>query len=228
MKENVISYTHVPQEKVKVVPLGTNLEQFDPSRHNKNEARISFGLPLDGLTIGVLGRLDKLKGQDILLRAIPEVVKQHPNVLFLIAGEETSGEHGYKEYLMKLCRQLDIERFVKFLPFMDDVPRLMSALDVFVLPSFSETFGLVLVEAMAMELSIIATNAGGVPEIITNGKTGLLIKPHDSAAVSQAIHRLLSDSALRLSLGHVAREEALKRYDFENCVESLLGSLATL
>ena len=228
MKEDVLSYTRMPHEKVKVVPLGTDLQQFNPSHFNKNEARAIFGLPTQGFTIGVLGRLDKLKGQHILLRAIPEVVRQHPDVMFLIAGDETIGEHGYKEYLMRLSRRLDIERYVKYIPFTNDVPRLMAALDVFVLPSFSETFGLVVVEAMAMERPIIATNAGGLPEIITNGKTGLLIKPHDATAVAWAIHRVLSDAALRSSLGHLAREEALKRYDFDNCVDALLGSLATI
>jgi D-inositol-3-phosphate glycosyltransferase len=228
MKEDVLSYTRVPRNKVKVVPLGTDLRQFDPSHYNKNEARALFGLPLEGYIIGVLGRLDKLKGQHILLRAVPEVVRQHSNVTFLIAGDETAGEQGYKEYLLKLCRELDIERYVKYLSFTDDVPRLMTALDIFVLPSFSETFGLVVVEAMAMERPIIATNAGGLPEIITNGKTGLLIKPRDATAVALAIHRILSDSALRLSLGHLAREEALKRFDFDNCVNSLLVSFASL
>ena len=228
MKEDVLSYTCMARDKVQVVPLGTDLQQFDPSRYNKNDARTFFGLPSKGYTIGVLGRLDKLKGQHILLRAVPEVLKQHPNVMFLIAGDETAGEHGYKDSLMKLCRTLDIERYVKYLPFTDDVPRLMTALDVFVLPSFSETFGLVVVEAMAMQRPIIATNAGGLPEIITNGKTGILIKPRDATAVANAIHRVLSDSALRSSLGQLAREEALKRYDFDQCIDSLLGSLATL
>jgi len=228
MKKDVLSYTRMPQEKVKVVPLGTDLQQFDPSRYNKNDARTFFGLPNNGYTIGVLGRLDKLKGQHILLHAVPEVVRQHTDVMFLIAGDETDREHGYKEYLMRLCHSLDIEQYIKYIPFTDDVPRLMAALDVFVLPSFSETFGLVVVEAMAMGKPIIATNAGGLPEIITNGKTGLLVKPHDATAVALAIHRVLSDSALRLSLGHLAREEALRRYDFNRCIDSLLGSLANL
>ncbi len=104
----------------------------------------------------------------------------------------------------------------------------MAALDVFVLPSFSETFGLVVVEAMAMGRPIIATNAGGLPEIITNGKTGLLVQPQDATAVAWAIHRILADAALRQSLGRLAREEAVKRYDFDSCVDSLLGSLASL
>ena len=123
---------------------------------------------------------------------------------------------------MNLCRELDIERYVKFLPFTDDVPRFMSALDIFVLPSYSETFGLVVVEAMAMQLPIIATNAGGVPEIITNNKTGLLIEPRNAALLTSAICRLLNDTALRLSLGCLARKEALQQYDFDSCVNSLL------
>ncbi len=163
MKEDVISCTRVSIEKVKVIPLGIDLQKFNPSSYNKNISRTSFELPLDSFIIGVIGRLDKQKGQHILLRAVPEIIKQHQNVIFLIAGDETAGEHGYREFLLNLCRELDIERFVKFLPFIDDVPRLMSALDAFVLPSFSETFGLVVLEAMAMQLPIIATNAGGVP-----------------------------------------------------------------
>jgi D-inositol-3-phosphate glycosyltransferase len=228
MKKDVLSYTRVSCEKVTVVPLGTDLQKFNPSHYTKHEARAFFGLPHKGYTVGVLGRLDNLKGQHILLRAVPEVLKQHPNVMFLIAGDETAGQHGYKDYLLKLCRDLDIERYVKYLPFTADVPHLMAALDVFVLPSFSETFGLVVVEAMAMQRPIIATNAGGLPEIITNGITGLLIKPRDANSVAWAIHRVLSDSALRLSLGHLAREEALKRYDFDSCVDSLLRSFAKL
>ena len=226
MKEDVLTFTRMPAEKVTVVPLGTDLQRFDPSHYNKDEARVFFELPHDGYIVGVLGRLDKLKGQDILIQAVPEVVRQHPNVTFLIAGDETAGEHGYKEYLKALCRKLDIEQYVKYIPFTEDVPRLMAALDVFVLPSFSETYGLVVVEAMAMEKPVIATNAGGPPEIISNGKTGLLVEPRDVTALAGAIHRILSDSDLCLSLRHSAREEALKRFDFDTCVETLLGSIA--
>jgi glycosyltransferase involved in cell wall biosynthesis len=228
MKNDVLAFTRMHRDKVKVVTLGTDLHQFNPSHFKKIEAQKYFGLPPEKKIVGVLGRLDKLKGQDIFLRAVPEVMKQHPNVLFLVAGDETAGEHGYKEYLTDLCRLLGIERFVKFLPFTEDVPQLMAALDVFVLPSFSETYGLIVVEAMAMGRPIIATNAGGLPEIITNEKTGLLIRPKDVNEVARAIHRILTDNALRTSLGHSARKEALKNYDYDQCVDSLLVSLAGL
>jgi len=228
MKDDVITFTRMPPERVKVVPLGIDLHRFNPSRFKKKDAQQYFGLPHNKKIVGVLGRLDKLKGQHILLQAVPEVVKRHPHVLFLLAGDETTGEHGHKKYLMDLCRSLNIERYVTFLPFTEDVPRMMAALDVFVLPSFCETFGLVVVEAMAMQRPIIATNAGGVPEIITNGKTGLLIKPQNAKDTARAIHRMLSNTALRTSLARSARTVALKRYDFDRCVDSLLGSLARL
>ena len=161
MRNDVLASTRVPGEKVKVVALGADLHQFNPSHINKSDAQMYFGLPQDKNIVGVLGRLDKVKGQHIVLQAIPEVVKQHPNTFFLIAGDETAGEHGYRDYLLELSRSLKIERYLKFIPFIEDVPRFMAALDLFVLPSFSETFGLVLVEAMAMERPIIATNSGG-------------------------------------------------------------------
>jgi glycosyltransferase involved in cell wall biosynthesis len=228
MREDVLTFTRMPREKVKVLPLGADLHQFNPAHFTKREARAFFGLPSGKKIIGVLGRLDPQKGQEILLRAVPEVMKKHRDVLFVIAGDETAGEQGYKAHLEDVCRAFAIEPYVKFLPFTDDVPHLMAALDIFALPSFSETFGLVVVEAMAMERPIIATNAGGLPEIITNGKTGLLIEPRDANAVARAIHRVLSDNVLRISLAHSARAEAVRRYSLEICVDALLGSLAAI
>lgn len=228
MRDDVLTYTRMPREKVKVVPLGTDLRKFDPSQYEKSSTRAHFGLPHHKRIVGVLGRLDAQKGQDIVLRAVPKVIRQHPDAYFLIVGDETVGEAGYGKYLQGLCVSLGIEDHVRFLPFTDDVPHLMAALDVFTLPSFSETFGLVVVEAMAMERPVIATNAGGIPEIITNGKTGLLIQPRDSNALAHAIHRILSDRSLRSSLAHSARVEALDRYDFDACVDALLGAFSTV
>ena len=96
MRKNVLSCTRMAGAKVKVVPLGTDLHRFDPALFNQREARSFFGLPHDKKIIGVLGRLDPGKGQEVLLRAIPEVAKHHPEILIVIAGDETAGEPGYK------------------------------------------------------------------------------------------------------------------------------------
>ncbi|MGH2567734.1 MAG: glycosyltransferase family 4 protein, partial [Bacteroidota bacterium] len=233
MKEEVLKFTRMPREKVDVVPLGVDLTRFDPSRYKRSEARAFFGLPQKGFLIGVLGRLDRQKGQEVLLRSVSEVVERHPDAHFIIAGDETvgeprSGNPGYKAHLENLCRTLSIERHVTFMPFIDDVPRFMAALDLVVLPSFAETYGLVVIEAMAMEKPVIATNAGGVPEIITDGKTGLLVEPRDSKALSRAILRVLDDAELGKSLARSARTEALRSYDENACVDQLLRLIAAV
>jgi D-inositol-3-phosphate glycosyltransferase len=222
MKENVLAFTRMPAEKVKVVPLGTDLERFDPARYSKKESRLFFGLPEEKRVFGVLGRIDSGKGQEIIIQAMPDLVKRHPEILLVIAGEETAGERGHKKHLEKLCRTLGLESYVRFIPFTEEVPRFMSALDILVLPSFGETFGLVLIEAMAMEKPVIATNAGGVPEIITDGRTGLLIEPRNINAVGSALEKLLGDEALCRSLGTSARAEALQRFSISRCVDMLL------
>ncbi len=228
MRENVLACTRMAGAKVKVVPLGTDLHRFVPAHFNQPEARSFFGLPHDKKIIGVLGRLDAGKGQEVLLRAIPGVMKRHPEILIVIAGDETAGEPGYKAYLEKICKTIRIDQNVKFLPFTDAVPQLMAALDIFVLPSFAETYGLVVIEAMAMEKPVIATNAGGLPEIIIDGKTGLLVEPRSVEAVANAIDKILGNDELRISLGHSAREDALRRFSMDSCVDELLGLLAPL
>ncbi|HLP15879.1 MAG TPA: glycosyltransferase family 4 protein [Bacteroidota bacterium] len=228
MKNEVLAFTRIPREKVTVVPLGTDLARFNPSCFNSAEAREYFALPAEKKIVCVVGRLDPQKGQDVLLRAIPEVVKEHSNVLFLIAGEETEREPGYRKYLDALCRDLGVGSFVRFMKFTDEVPKLMAAIDILALPSFSETYGLVLIEAMAMEKTIIATNAGGVPEIITNNKTGLLIAPHDEISLARALRRVLGDNELSRELARSGHTEALRRYDWNSCVDLLLNKVATL
>lgn len=228
MKKDVLECTRVPEGKIKVVPLGIDVRQFNPKEFKKAESRRHFELPRKSCIVGVLGRLDKLKGQHVLLQAIPEILKRRPDAYFLIAGDETAGASGYKEYLKELCRTLNIGRSVKFLPFMEDVPRLMVALDVFVLPSFSETYGLVVLEAMAMQIPVIATEAGGVPELVKHGKTGMLIKPNDVVAITRALQRILGNEKLRNSFGRAARADVLKRFDSDACVDALLKSLASV
>jgi len=228
MKQDTIASTRMSPKKIEVVPLGTDIRKFDPSLYSRRAARMKFGLSAKGTIIGVLGRLDKLKGQDDLLRAVPAVVKKHRNVLFLIAGDETAGEHSFKDFLTDLSRSFQIDPWVKFIPFTTSVADLLAAIDIFVLPSHSETFGLVVLEAMAMGKPVIATNAGGVPEIVTDRKTGLLVPPRDSGALSSALNRLLSRAATRASLGRAAYAEARKRFDFDQCVDALLGLIAKI
>ena len=176
----------------------------------------------------MLGRLDPQKGQEEFLRALPLVLEQRPDVCFVIAGDETSGEEGYKRYLINLSYELHVNEHVHLFPFTEDVAEFMAAIDIFVLPSYRETFGLVLIEAMAMEKPVIATDAGGVPEIVEDGRDGLLVPPRDEKALAEAILLLLENSSLRRSLSKRARADVLKRFDSTHCVDQLVLSLDSL
>ena len=228
MKEEVPKHTRVPERLVKVVPLGRDTHVFDPQRYDQLLVRRRFDLPLDRPIVAMLGRLDHQKGQEEFLRSLRFVADHHPDVLYLIAGDETQGEGGYRRYLVNLANELGFEDRVSFLPFTEDVPEFLAAIDVFVLPSYSETFGLVLIEAMAMEKPVVATSAGGVPEIVENGRDGLLIPPREEKALADAINMLLDDPSLRISLSRHARQDVLLRFDSRRCVDQLVYSLDSL
>lgn len=228
MREEVLEHTRVPDHLVKVVPLGRDTKLFDPHRYDQTKARREFGLPTDKTIVAMLGRLDPLKGQEEFLKSYIDVAKHHPDVLYLIAGDETQGEAGYRSHLMNMVQQLGIQEHVRILPFTRHVPEFMAAIDVFVLPSYSETFGLVLIEAMAMERPVVATSAGGVPEIVENGKDGILVPPRDEKALSRAINKLLDDPSLRKAMSRLARQDVLRRFDAKKCVDQLVVSLDSL
>jgi D-inositol-3-phosphate glycosyltransferase len=228
MKQEVLEHTHVPEKIIRVVPLGRDTHLFDPRLYNQRNARRKYNLPLDKRIVGVMGRLDPQKGQEEFLRSLPLVLEQQRDVSYVIAGEETRGETGFRRHLINLTYELGIQDRVHFLPFTEDVPEFMAAIDMFVLPSYSETFGLVLIEAMAMEKPVVATSAGGVPEIIEDGRDGLLIPPRDERALADAIILLLNNSSLRKSISKHARRDALIRFDVTHCVDQLVLSLDSL
>jgi glycosyltransferase involved in cell wall biosynthesis len=228
MKQEVLEHTRMPQERISIIPIGTDMHRFDPSLFDQRTTRKQFTIPQSKLVVGVLGRLDPQKGQEEFIRTIPILLKHQTNLHFVIAGDETGGQHGFKKKLRDLSIELGVNDEIQFLPFTDAVPEFMSAIDIFVLPSHAETFGFVLVEALAMGKAIVATNSGGVPEIITDNSTGLLVPSLDGQALADAILRLLKDQRLRSSFSSEARADALKRFDVARCVDQLVISLDTL
>ena len=228
MKQEVLEHTRVPEQLIRVVPLGSDTHLFDPKLYDQRKARRKYNLPLDKRIVGVMGRLDPQKGQEEFLRSLPLVLEEQDDVCYVIAGEETRGETGFRRHLVNLTYELGIQDRVHFLPFTEDVPEFMAAIDMFVLPSYSETYGLVLIEAMAMGKPVVATSAGGVPEIVQDGLDGLLIPPRDERALAEAIVLLLKNSSLRSLLSKHARRDALTRFDASRCIDQLVLSLDAL
>jgi len=228
MQQEVLEHTRMNAERISVIPIGTDMDRFDPSRYDQRITRRQFDIPQEKRVIGVLGRLDPQKGQEEFIRAIPMLLEHHPDVHFVIAGDETQGQFGFKKKLQDLSAELGVSDKIQFLPFTNAVPEFMSAIDLFILPSHTETFGFVLVEALAMGKAIVATRSGGVPEIITDGATGLLVPPRDVSALAGAIMRVLNDHQLCSAFSLAARADALKRFDVVLCIDQLVELLDAL
>ncbi len=174
----------------------------------RRAVRSELEIPQDAMVMGVFGRVDDGKGQHVLIQASSQILQEVDSAWFLFVGEVKDSE---KERLLTMARNAETACRVRFTGVRDDVPRLMAATDIAVHPSKTESFGMVIAEAMMLGLPVIATRAGGIPELIEDGVTGLLTE-RDPAAVGSAIVALCRNRDLRVSMGAAARERALSLF----------------
>lgn len=181
------------------------------------EARAELRLP-EATIVGVFGRLAPWKGQHVLLEALPQL----PGVHALLVGNALFGEHSYVERLHTLARDLEVADRVHFLGFRSDIPRLMGLTDAVVHTSISpEPFGRVIVEGMLAGRPVVASRAGGAPEIVEDGVTGRLVSPGDAREVAAAI-RDVTSPGVGAALGSAGRARAKAHFS----LESMLAQVA--
>lgn len=204
----------LPEERIKIIYNGIDVKRYTiPIEKNVLREKLKFpkNLPI----IGMIGRLSKVKEIPILLDAVPFILKEFPKSLFVLVGD--GKERGYLE---KLVESKNLKKSVCFLGSRSDVPEILNAIDCVVLPSLVEGFPRVLLEAFASKTPIIATPAGGVPEILRDGINGLLIPFSNPAQLAQAVNKTLfyPDEAKKRS------EEAFKniqKFSLENWVAEI-------
>lgn len=177
------------------------------------QVRAEFGWNDEVWLVGLVARVEAWKGQRILLQALARVRADLPQLRALIIGAPGPHSGAYWDELQQMTRDLDLSEIVRFTGFRSDAPRLVGALDVLVHCSTTpEPFGRVLIEAGALARPVIASNAGGVPEIVVDGVTGLLVPPGDPAALAAALRRLAADRALAASLGQAAQHHVAEHF----------------
>ena len=199
--KSILINAGVPQEKIDVVYSGIDTEKFDnmsDTLYLSEEFNLSKYTPI----IGTIAHLTDHKGHKYLLSAVPDVLKTFPDALFLIIGE---GE--LEEDLKKQVKKLDITGNVVFTGFRKDIGELLSIMDLFVLSSHLEGLCTSLMDAMLMKLPVVATTAGGIPEVVVDKGTGILVPPKNSKDLADAIIQLLSNKEEAGEMG----ERGLKR-----------------
>lgn len=189
----------------------------EPAAGADHNALREFGL-LDRPTVGLFGRITPWKGQHVLVEAVERI----PDLQAIIVGDATYQDGSYFDRIRAMVEERKLSDRVKFLGFRKDVRRLMAAVDIVAHTSTDpEPFGRVIVEGMALGRPVVATEGGGVGEIIESGKTGLLYPPGDSAALAEALRSMLDDPALTARLAAEGRRTVAARFSITRSVDDL-------
>ena len=212
--KNLMLNYKVPYNKIAYVPNGVDTDIFTPIP--KEKARGILGLEDDLKYVLFVGRLDYMKGLTTLIKSFKYVVNKNQNVRLIVVGTSS-----LQSYLEQLVMTIGLKNHVIFAGFQPDLHLWYSSADIFVLPSYEDTFPVALLEAMSSGLPCIATKVGGVPEIITKD-VGILIPPRNHFLLSHAILKLLSDDQLRESLGKQARIRILANFSLWKLGERLI------
>ncbi|MAH85567.1 MAG: glycosyl transferase [Magnetovibrio sp.] len=220
----------IPANRIKIIPRGVDLDRFDPSRVSAERVinlatkwRLTDGVPV----IMLPARLTRWKGQDVLIKAISEI--KHRDIRCLIVGS-TQGHSRYHSELETLVIRHKLEQIVRIVDHCDDMPAAYMLSDAVVSASTDpEAFGRVIVEAQALGRPVIATNHGGAIESVIDGKTGWLVPPHDTGALTAALEKVLSlDENERSNLSRAAQNNVRENFSKQTMCEKTLDVYNTV
>jgi L-malate glycosyltransferase len=196
-----------------------DLARLDPGAIDRDEARSRLALGRDDWALAQIGQITPWKGQEEAIRALARIRRTHQSAVLLLVGEAkfvaAATRHDNRSYLRRLhglVAELGLGSTVRFLGEREDVPEILRACDVALLPSWDEPFGRAVVEAMAIGTPIVATSVGGPAEIIRDGVDGLLVAPRRADLLATAICGLLEDSTRRDSIAAAGRGTAARRF----------------
>jgi glycosyltransferase involved in cell wall biosynthesis len=227
----------VPGSAPEVLYNGVDLRRFNPARHDRAAARAAFAVPTGDVALGVVAQITPWKGQEEAMRTTVALRAMGLPVQLLLAGSAVFvtprtryDNRSYEEKLRRLASSLGLGAAVRFLGQQAEIPRLLRALDMLLVPSWEEPFGRVVVEAMAMGVPVAATTVGGPREILLEGESGVLLPPREPEAWAVALAPLLRDRARLAAMGQAARRRAQQQFALEGLTAQLTevyGGLTT-
>jgi glycosyltransferase involved in cell wall biosynthesis len=211
VRHDLVERFHIaPSEKTVVVSLGFDLSPYLSSHRKDAILRRSLGLAADTPLVGIVGRMVPVKNHALFLEAAREVHRHRPQVHFVLVG---GGE--LQPELRRLAEQLGLREVVHFVGWQRQMERVYPDLDALVLTSKNEGTPVVLIEAMACGVPVVATRVGGVPDVVEHGRTGLLVPANDVEGVASAVLDLLEDRRQAQRLGRAGRESVRERFSVQ-------------
>ncbi|KAA3618742.1 MAG: glycosyltransferase [Calditrichaeota bacterium] len=212
LSEQLAERIGYPKEKIHTLVNGVDLKKFADSTHFNGYKKL-VDLPEDTPVFGSVGRLVEVKNYPLLLRAAKKVIAKIPHARLLLVGAGPL----YPE-TKALIRELGIEKNTIFIRWRKNIPAYIRAMDVFILPSFSEGMSNTILEAMACSRSVIATDVGGNPELVSHNKTGLLVPSDDDEAMAAAIVDLLENTEKRRRFAVAGRQKVEQKFTFKQMI----------
>lgn len=211
---------HIPPEKITVIPRGVDTATL-PDPEERGEVRrsvlLEFGLSEDTLLLFNIGRQVAQKGQIYVVRAMPEILENLPNAVFLSAGSAGAKTSP----ITTESAELGLADSVRLIGVRPDIPRLLAAADIFVFPSLYEGLGVSLLQAMASGLACVTTDRPPMTEVVSDRDTGLLVSAQDPAAIAKAVVELGTDHELRRRLGEAARQRMIDDFNSDDVAHEI-------
>ncbi len=218
-KKDHILFKITDEDKFSVIYSGIELNTLkESSSEEKQNLKKELGIPENSLIVGTAGRLVPVKGPECLVKAAKYIISKYPDTYFMFAGDGP-----LEQDLKRKALEMGISDNIIFLGWRDDLAKIISIYDIFVLPSLNEGMGRVLVEAMALGKSIVASNVGGIPNLVIHGKNGFLVPPKNPKELAKYIQVLLEDKDKREEMGLAGKEMA---YNFTS--ERMVEEIANL
>ncbi len=218
VRKHLVEDFKVPESKVVLIESGVDIEQFPLVNENlKRECRQKLNLN-DDFVIGNIARLSDVKGPDILIAAMKKVVARFPQAKLLFFGEGKM-----EEALRKQVSALNLNNNVVFYPIVNKTAEYLPVMDIFVMPSRQEGLGLSIMEAQACGLPVVASNVGGIPSLIQDGETGLLVRPENSEHLAFAIIKLLENKDAARKMGLKAREFIREKFSADFMIDKTIS-----
>lgn len=215
-KKDFVIFKVIQPEKITVINSGLELDNYRKIIVDVQNKRGELQIEQNEVIVGMIGRLEPVKGLQYLIAAAKLVIEKFSNVKFLIVGEGS-----LRNKLESQCKKLDIfDKFI-FTGWREDIPQILSILDILVLPSLNEAVGRILIEAGACGKPVVATDVGGIPEVVKDNQTGILVPPKDAHGLAHAIISLLEDERKRQSMGEAAKNWVDDKFSVERMVNKV-------
>lgn len=205
----------LPPDEIKIIPSSVDLQRFSEKTARREEVRKEFNIAEDEILIGMVGRFAREKGHSALLDAAKKIIIKRPDVKFILAGEGP-----IEERLKVESNEKELGNSVIFAGFRTDIPRFLSALDIFTLtPVAGESLGTAILEAFAMKKPVVASDLGGIHTSVREGKTGLLFQPGNSDELCSKLFQLIENKELREKFGNAGRKMIEEEFTKERMAE---------